>query len=673
MRVTTQDIAGISTILLDFSEIDIAGVDRGDSAAIALLVSFLDRVRIAIDGFVPLPAQSKPLVMALGFSASGLAPTTGTSPGAAQSREWLLDELVEARQTLREAIFHSGLWRVPSLYLGYSDATSPVIEIMNLFQMRLWLNDRTFFYGMPGHWCHDLFHNDPFFGASGVRAPHGHGWRLSVEAAQKTGMIDGNLVIPDFIANPRTHLPALTARFAQVLLDRERSAAGEWKSLCERTFRSSLETAKKRFSRIATDSARSLHQALVKEDLVASEIEFARAWFCLNGERDKSVRSKSRQTKPVPVYSPQMFGVFLDLAQEVMPAELLTAIAARKGMVFVSSSDSSIFSARITQQRQMLATLLGSSNAQVFWERNVIPLAGGPHVIGDSPSLPVIKPRQPATRGVIEWSISVPGEGSFDLACLPRLVARARSDESFSGMVIGELTGSEGRLLRDSEQFEHFPELLSLLRSLMDGVLLQPTIRPIHIRDLFQTLLSGYLNSLGNDLDASWQILSEAGWSLDDSAHVRKRMEETLSLRASPRVGKDRQASVFVTQIAWAMLSVLQEKIARNGVARELVRDISGAPCTTLVGIEGDEAAPVAYVSRMGANPVDDVYVSFVPWPASERWHGKPGRQLEYPVGVTARNFALKHQIRQFVSDLTPSAGWDVENLPLLLSILPQG
>lgn len=671
MSVVRRETSGFSTILVDFSEIDILRIDRGDPATVALLVSTLGRVRAAIEGFDPAPTQRKPLVIALGFHASGLAPAAAASPGPFKVREWFLDELVEARQLLREAIFSSGLWQVPSLYLGNSDATSPVIEIMNLFQMRLWLNDRSFFYGMPGNWCHDLFQNDPFFGASGLRTPHGHGWHLSVEAAQKTGLIDGNLVIPDYSSDPRAHLSALVARFGPILIERERPPAGQWQALCLESFRKSLHAGRKRFEKIATEGARYLQRELAKENLDAPQLEFARAYLCLNGERDKPVRGKSRQAKPAPVYSPQMFGVLVDLALNVMPAELLTAIAARKGTVFISSSDPAVFSGRLAQQRQALADLLGTSNAQVFWERNVIALAGGPDVFGARPALPLIKPRQPQTEGLLEWSIFVPGEGNFDLACLPRLVSRARSDESFTGIVIGELTGSDRDWSGDSDLFAQFPDLLSLLRGLMDGVLLKPVIRPVQIRDFFQTLLSGYLVSLGNDVEASWQLLAESGWSLDDPGLVLRRMAESLSLPSPSRSGKDRQASVFVTQIAWAMLSVVQEKLARNGVARELVRDISGAPCTNLVGIEGDEAAPVAYISRMGAHPADDIYVSFVPWPASERWHGKPGRQREYPVGVTGRNFALRNQISRFVSGLTRPPGGDVENLPRLLSLLP--
>ena len=678
MNIATHTFEATSIIALDFSGFDITGLDCGDAAAISALIDYLGRVRAAIDGFVPGQHQRQPLLFAWGFPASGLSPSGDPPRGGAPVRRWFFDELVDARQSLREAFLRSSIWTVPSVYLGSSDCTSPAVELMSLFQSRLWLNDHSFFYGMPSHWSHDLLQQDPFFGSSGMPETLAHGWQLSVESAQKTGLVDGSLAIPGFADDPGRHLPLLVDRLAPALMARQRSISGSLQELGSPAFRDAVAIATRRFTRSASDSARALHKSLQPDEYSSAEREVARIYRCLNGERERLVRSRQKNSQVLQVYSPQMFGFFVDLAIDVMPAELLTAAVARKGLALLTSSDPAVLVARLEKQRQILVTLMGNAKAQAFWERNIIPLAGGSDFFAGTPALPVISPRTPADAGTMEWDIEVPSEGRFLLTLLPQIAARARSDEAFSGLVVGELSGDIDAWLASGASAVELPELVSILRALVDGVLLKPSVRPLQIRDLFHVMLAAYVTSLGHQIDAVWQSLAETGWSLDDPATVRAKLAETLGshhdiLRSAggrDKAQREKVTPVFSNHVAWALLAVLQDKLAVNGVARELVRDIAGAPCTMLVGVDGDEAAPSIHRVHMTRGSSEEAFLSFVPWPASERWHHKPGRQQEYPVGVSARRAAVKDQVSQFVSTLTQPAGQSVGQFPLLLGIL---
>ncbi len=683
MKILNQQIADFSLITIDFSGVDISGLDRGDRVAITALIDFFGKIAKIIDEFPKASPEKRPILVAWGFPSSGLSPAAELAVDELNPRAWFLDELIDTRQSLREAFLRSRIWSVPSIYLGSTDCTSPALEIMSLFQSRLWLNEHNFFYGMPSHWSYDLLHNDPFFGSYGISETVAHGWQLSVESAQKTGMVDSSFSIPGFFDNPFDHLAPLVDRLAPALMARVRAEEGPLHKLGDKAFRLALATAVRHFKSSANNGARSLFKSLNAESFSPAEREVARAFRCLNGERERSVRSRQKSPQVFPVYSPQMFGFFADLAGEVMPAELLTAAVARKGLVFLTSSDPGVLSARLDQQRQRLVSLLGNAKAQVFWERNVIPLAGGKGFFDEASALPVIVPRSASENdssrtGSVDWTITVPAEGSFRLTLLPQMALRARSDEAFSGLVVGELTGDIDCWSDLSVVPSGFPELISILRALVDGVLLKPAIRSVQIRELFHVMLAGYLNSIGAHIDAVWPVLVESGWSLDNPASVRlalaqvfKGLSETHDSKSSrEKMSRDKGAPVFANHVAWALLSVLQDRLAGNGVARELIRDIVGAPCTMLVGVEGDEAVPTIHQLQMIGSPKQEAFLSFVPWPASERWHRKPGRQAEYPVGVGVRQRAVKAQVCQFVSALTRLSDPAVCELPQLLSVL---
>lgn len=617
MSFTRTSARGSDVLLIDGSRIDTASLHRGSKDAIDRFISFLREAGEAVDAFEGNSRNASKMIALCGFM-----PPPEFMPDAGEA--WILDELLSRRQSLREALIASRFWKVPSLFLGHGDCASPVMEIVRMCRMRLWLDAGSVFRGTPGHWAFGLMGVDPFNGAStyngAVMAP----WEISVEGAQKIGFLDACL---DF--DPESHVvPALIDRFAPLLQGRVRLDPDDSRRSGDPGFRDLLARHRQKFGRFAEGSSRNLLDAMAKTPSDFAGAELAAVYLGMNQSRQIDLTLTKVSNGDLPVFGPQVFGLAVDLSEGVLAPGFLMELARRKGFIFMSASQTAHLPSRLEAQKVSLAARLGSTKAQAFWDRNVIPCAAGSVDSGHAP-LPVIRP-----RGTDSITLDIPGEGRWLLDLLPGLAeASASLVDAWKMMpAVVRSSASDSPCSDDSDWLGRRPGLTEILRVFTGGVIFSQDFKPAGFRSLFHYLLACNTVRSGWVLEDAWKELIGNGWLLDPVAPFRKTLE-IAGMTEVKGPGREQKFSVPLPAIniyARALGEWMADAMGKESGGKSLLRRLTGIPAFSMVVMSGDDKPPVGLpVHLLSEEPV--IFFPLSPKCISQAGSGISSAGVEIP------------------------------------------
>lgn len=649
MKISRLKAKETEILVLDGTGVDVRGLEAGVHSSVRTFIESLRELSVAITEFQSHGPGGHKLTVVHGF-----APAIVAGMSADSSHEpWLFDELVSTRQLLREALAGTGLWKVPSVFLGSGDCGGLVLEIACLCQVRIWLDNKSVIYGSPDDWFSGLTGSSPVTGWTRFKPDSGVAsraeaalWELSVEGARKVGFLDGCIDSTDRIQS----LEVLIERIAPALLGGDAQSQTQLEAPADPGFRDALHRERQKAARHASGSSRHLLTAMARRSTDAAAAELWTVYQSVTGVAGALANPVAGPPRPatteVTLVAPQVFGAAVDLSGGILAPGYFTDLASSKGLLLVTAFDHAKLPDRLDAQKAALAKRLGSARAQSFWERNVIPCAPGT-TDPLSMCLPLVK-----ASGEDRVELGFPDEGSWSLRLMPELAGATRSVLDGWRMVPAVVNTPIADIASPGALSGKYPGLLSLLRVFAGGALFHDGLDLASYRAVFHHLLVWQIFQSGLSLEEVSRELAGSGWFLDDLSVTRKILESAGMHRSRPPAAGTRVTPVamFVQLHARTLATALAAKFSRHDEGQALLLDVFGVPAPELAVLSGDER-PVR-MTRLDLGSDEGVpFFSLVPWRPSRPIRGLYAGGVELP-GTGFRQAQLQALLRESVRQM---------------------